>query len=365
MPHSSASGGVPHADAPFPYMRFARQHLMEPHPRSLGLSGMPLHEDAPDWARDGRAQRALRERLATRYELTEDHIHLACGSSHANFACYLALAKSGRVIAERPSYEGLHRLTDAVGATLAFVQRDPKNRWRLDISALEREAQGGVDLVAVTDLHNPSGLRIPDEDYDALASIADAHRAYVLVDEVYADFDPVERPSAAARHPRFLATNSLTKVHGHPFHRCGWTLAAPHVIERIARWDDLVCPVLPPEPMIGAATYLLDARGHAANARRLARKRMRRVDAWVDATDGISWTPPHGGITGVLFIDALKARGESVSFCNALREERGVIAIPGEYFQLPGAIRISYGLEPDVLDECLQAIATTRDVFSS
>ncbi len=359
MRHSSPSDGMPHADAPFPYMRFAKQNLVEPHPRTMGLSGMPLPDDAPSWAKDGSPATAAKSRLGELYNVGHDQIHLTCGSSHANFVCYLALAKSGRVIAERPAYEALHRLAGAVNADLAFVERDPKNDWKFDLDALENEARRGVDLIAVTDLHNPSGCRITDEDYEALGRIADKYDAHVLVDEVYADFDPVERPSAALRHPRFVVTNSLTKVHGRQHLRFGWTLAAPDVITRLAEWDDLVCPVLPPEPMLHAAAYLRDAPGHAANARRLGFKRARRVNAWVEATEGVSWTQPHGGITGVLFIDALKQGIASHAFCDALRAQHDVIAIPGEYFQLPDAIRISFGLDVETLDPCLAAIEST------
>ena len=47
---------------------------------------------------------------------------------------------------------------------------------------------------------------------------AAAHAAYILVDEVYLDFDPEARPSAVLRDPRVVVTNSLTKqsVVDHP-----------------------------------------------------------------------------------------------------------------------------------------------------
>jgi hypothetical protein len=66
----------------------------------------------------------------------------------------------------------------------------------------------------VTDLHNPSGVRLHADDLALLVAEAERVGAAVLVDEVYRELDLTVRPTAALGHPRVIVTNSLTKAHG-------------------------------------------------------------------------------------------------------------------------------------------------------
>ena len=350
--------------APFPYLRWAKAHLswedLDPGAICLGMSGLePL--DAADRAalglppppEVGPAVHGLKAALATRYDVTPDHVHLAAGTSHANFIAYLALAKGGSVAVEEPAYEALHRLTDAVGAARTTFRRQPARGWRLDHASLADAVDDRTDLIVLTDLHNPSGLRLEPEDLDAVVALAERHDAHVLVDEVYADFDPVERPSAVHRSPRVVVTNSLTKVHGLPDLRAGWILGAPEVIERIDAWDDLVHPGLPPDPMVAAARFVPQARDRLADLRSRAAARAAQVDAWVASQPRVSWSLPHGGITGFLFLDGLD--GDAVA--RAAWEQSQVRIVPGRFFQVDEALRVSFLLPEDELARALDGIA--------
>ena len=353
---------APESD-PFPYLRWAKAHLdweAAGHGSTcLGMSGVaPLAAadrealGMPPPPEVGAAAAGLKQALADRYGLTPDHVHLAAGTSHANFVVYLALARGGRVVVEQPAYEALHRLADAVGASLGTLGRDPARGWRLDPADIAASIDERTDLVVLTDLHNPSGARLAEEDLDAVLAAAERHDAYVLVDEVYADFDPQERPSAATRHPRVVVTNSLTKAHGLPDLRAGWILAQPEVIARIDAWDDLVHPSLPPVPMIAAARYVPQARARLEATRALAAARAAQVDAWVATRPEVSWTLPDGGLSGFLFLEGLD--GDAVA--EALWARESVRIVPGSFFQVPAALRISFGLPEDELARALAAI---------
>ncbi len=349
--------------APFPYLRWAKAHLDWEAAAAgtvcLGMSGVaPLAADdraalgLPPPPEVGSAIAGLKGALADRYGLGPAHVHLAAGTSHANFIVYLALARGGRIVVEEPAYEALHRLTDAVGATRRSLRRDPGRGWRIDPDSLAAAVDDDTDLIVLTDLHNPSGVRLVDEDLDAVLAAAARHDAHVLVDEVYSDFDPRERPSAVHRDGRVVVTNSLTKVHGLPDLRAGWVLADPAVIARIDAWDDLVHPALPPAPMVPAARYVAQARGRLEATRTRAAARAAQVDAWVATQPRVSWTRPDGGITGFLFLDGFD--GDAVAAAAWARE--GVRIVPGRYFQVPEALRISFLLPEAELARALDAL---------
>ena len=118
--------------APFPYMRWAKAHLPPVDPRSLGLSGLPRPAHGvlagvadPFLPGRGDPRPALRE--ARRDALRDARRRRACTRRSAprtpTSSSYLAFARGGRVAAETPAYESLHRLGAAVGAEVRTFRR--------------------------------------------------------------------------------------------------------------------------------------------------------------------------------------------------------------------------------------------------
>ncbi len=350
--------------APLPYMRWAKAFL-EPNPLSLGLSG--LSALPADVRRSlglspppeiGDPTLGLKAALAARYGLAPENVLPAAGTSHANFAVFFALARGGHVVVETPAYEALPALGSAVAGSLATVQRDPERRWRFDPISLEQALRPDTALIVTTDLHNPSGLRMHPEDLDLLVAAAEASDAYLLIDEVYADFDPQERPTAALRSPRVLVTSSLTKVHGLPDLRAGWILGDAGTLAEIDAWNDLVHPSLPPALMAEAARYIPQGHARLEATRASAARCAAIVDDWVQATDGVRWLLPDGGLTGFLLLED-GVDGDEVSL--RLGDVHGVRVVPGSFFQIQSALRISFHLEARRLQEALDALGSVLE----
>jgi len=360
--------------APFPYLRWARAHL-DPHDESsLGLSGRrrPPAEDLPagirpPWPPDGPDAYTLwREAVAAHEGLPgPEWVHPSVGTSQGNFVAYVAFARGGKIAVETPAYESLPCMGKAIAAEVGTFTRVPERGWRLDPASLEEATQDGVDLLVLTDLHNPSGQRLADEDLDLLVQVAEAHDAVVLVDEVYRALDPLDRPTAVHRHPRILATNSLTKCYGLWDLRAGWVIGHPSLIEKLDEWEDLIVPSIPPAPMVDAATFLrTSARRHLEATRAEAARRTAQVDAWVQGRDDVHWTPPVGAFTGLLFLGRAGAPLDGDIVAARAWESEGIRVVPGSFFQVPPALRVSYLLEEAALDKALQGLGRALDAVS-
>jgi aspartate/methionine/tyrosine aminotransferase len=355
------------ADAPFPYMRWAKRHLTGFGGRNLGMSGVasrssaevPLPPELRWWAPEGtHGDPDLRAALAARSGVPADHVFASAGASLANFLVYLAEARGAGVAVETPAYEALLRLPEAVGASLTTFARVEARGWRIDPDGLARAVRPGTRLIVVTDLHNPSGTRLHPDDLLLLVEAAERVDAAVLVDEVYRELDLAPRRTAALAHPRVVVTDSLTKAHGLGGLRVGWILAAPERIDRIARWNDLVCPAHPVASVAVAKSYLAEADRFLVRAREEIEARLDATDAWVRARGDVTWRRPDGGVTGFLRLPA-GLDGDRLA-AHASRAH-GVQVVPGSFFQAPGHVRISYGLpEPD-LREALSALAAALD----
>jgi aspartate/methionine/tyrosine aminotransferase len=360
--------------APFPYMRWAKTHLTAYTPLNLGMSGIPglgpndVASDGPTpyWAPEGAyGDPDLRAAIAAREGVDPSHVFASAGTSLANFLVYLAEARGSHVAVETPVYEALLRLPDAVVSTCSTFRRDPSRGWRIDPTSLRAAVTPRTKLIVVTDLHNPSGARLHKDDLALLVAEAERVDAAVLVDEVYRELDLAPRPSWAtvpATASRVIVTNSLTKSHGLGGLRIGWILATPERIERVAGWNDLVCPAHPVPSIAVAKAYLRQADTRVAKTRASAGARLAQTDAWVRGRRDVSWCKPDGGITGFL---RLPAGIDSDVFMDHARSTQGVQVIPGSFFQAPDHIRISYGLPEADLARALTALGTALDTMST
>src|SRR2546428_2796631 len=106
-------------------------------PSALGLTSRDLVVTLP--VRDGYLP--LREAIARRYRVDTDEVFtVSGGTSFANwFACAAALDGSPRgseVIVERPTYEPLLRIPEALGYRVRRLERRFEDRHAVDIAPL-------------------------------------------------------------------------------------------------------------------------------------------------------------------------------------------------------------------------------------
>ena len=84
------------------------------------------------------------------------------------------------------------------------------------------------------------------------------------------------------------------------------------------------------------------------------RKRRDNIHAWLTANPGIKCVKPNGAfylfpdISGLLSPDGLTTSAE---FAQALLEKEHVVVTPGEAFDAPGYLRISYATSMEQLRE--------------
>ncbi len=357
---------------PFPYMRWAQANLHYGEPLMLGMSGLSRPPDAerlgltaPVLPSGEDPERAWLGALAARLQVAPECVYATSGTSQANFLVYLTLAQGGRVVSESPAYDAFFGLGKAVGADVVPFRRDPARDWRIDPDHLRKATAPGADLLVVTDLHNPSGKRLHPDDLALLLEQAHAHDAYVLVDEVYLDLDPRDRPTAALVDERVLVTNSLTKSHGLWDLRAGWILAAPEVVSRIAAWDDLVCPRQPLLPMLEALKWMPHIDAQLARTRARCAELTDRVDAWVNTRADVWWVRPDAGFTAFLHLGTEDAPLDGDTVAERAWELARVRVVPGSFFQSPRWLRISYWLPDARLDAALAGLGQALDAVSS
>ena len=300
----------------------------------------------------------LRQAIGAKYGWDPENVVTADGTSMANFLAMAALIAPGdEVIFEQPCYEPMFAAARFLGADMKRVIRRAENDFCLDPEELAKVATGRTRLIAITNLHNPSGALTSDEDLRAIGDIAAACGAHVLVDEVYLDSAVPSRPTSALLGPQFIVTNSLTKVYGLSGLRCGWILADAELAERMWRLNDLfgVNRAHQAEALGCYAFAHLDEIFAGTHAR-LARNRA-TFNRFVASRDDLECMAAEHGITAF----PRWSGGDPERLDALLRSRYDASIVPGRWFELPDHFRVGLGGDTAMLEEGLMRLESALD----
>jgi aspartate/methionine/tyrosine aminotransferase len=283
----------------------------------------------------------------------------ALGTTQAAWlACAALLSPGDEVLIEAPAYEALIRIAEGCGARVRHFAREASEGFALDAERIARAMSPQTRLVVVTNLHNPTGVRAGDDVLREVAQAVAARGAYLLVDEVYAEFDAltdaggVFAGSARKLGANVLAVSSLTKCYGLGPERIGWLLGPEDVIARAG--DALLASTghMPRSYMRTARAAFAELPALAVRTRGLLAGKRERVSAWV-ASKGLGWSHPAAGLFGFVTVPGAV---DLTPVIEAAVMERQVIVAPGAFFGVPGGFRLAWSIASDRLDEGLHRL---------
>jgi aspartate/methionine/tyrosine aminotransferase len=343
----------------FKYQKPVRYNLASSEVPHFRLDRLPL--TVGDLDLDGASHyryAPLRQRIGEKYGVDPGSIVTANGASMANFLAMATLIAPGEeVIFERPAYEPMLCSARFLGADIKWVERRAENGFRLDLDQLGRVANPRTRLIAITNLHNPTGALSSEADLKAIGIIAERNGAHVLVDEVYLDSAVPPQGTSALLDPRFVVTGSLTKVYGLSGLRCGWIFAEPELAERIWRLNDLF-GVNQPHQSEMLSCFAFDHLEAVASgsAERLCANRA-QFNQFVESRDDVECMPAEHGITAF----PRWLGGDTEPLHSLLRLNYDTAIVPGRWFEMADHFRVGLGGDTDMLVEGLARLGLALD----
>lgn len=298
------------------------------------------------------------ERLAAQYRVPRDQILCTTGATGAFSLVYRALLSPGdRVLVETPGFDLFHIIARTQGLNVDHFTRRGEH-FTIDPDEVAARIGRRTKLIVLSDLHNPSGMRLDRATLAAIGRIAEARGIHVLVDEVYGDYlDPELRATPALDlSPAIISVSSLTKSHGLSTLRCGWVAGAAAPMRRIrALAEEIEFGV---SNLSHAVAALVLERRAAFDAYRTGI--LQRARPIIESYHGY-WRA-EGLVTGELprfgciVFPRLIGIDRTIAFSEWLAERCGVIVAPGEYFGAAGHIRLGFARAPADVDYGLQAL---------
>jgi len=352
------------------YMEWAKARA---HARfNLAASGVPSYplaelpariEDLEICGPTGYGYAPLLERLARKCGVAPECVVAATGTSMANHLAMAALVEPGdEVLIEHPTYELLLSAATYLGADIRRFQRRFEDGFRVDPREVEHAITPRTRLVALTNLHNPSGVRADEAALQLVGEIARRHGAQVLVDEVYLEalYEPGVR-SAFHLGDNFVVTSSLTKAYGLSGLRCGWVLAAAPLAERMWRLNDLfgVNAAHPAELLSVIALDNLEKI--AARAKKLLAANRVQLNKFFDSRRDLTVVRPEAGTIAFPHL----AGGNVDRLCALLRERYETSVVPGRFFEMPEHFRVGIAGAPETIAGGLERLGAALDEVAS
>jgi aspartate/methionine/tyrosine aminotransferase len=303
----------------------------------------------------------LHEALARHLRVDPDRVCHAEGTSMANhLAMAVCIHPGDEVLIESPTYELLIDTAHYLRAKIRGFPRPRNLAFQPDLAALRGQLTSRTRLIVLTNLHNPTSARIPDATIREIADMARSVGARVLIDEVY--LDAVFDPNATTAHlidDVVLATSSLTKVYGLSGLRCGWCVAAPDLVEKMGRLNDLFGVI----PSHAAERLSLVALQRMPLLRERAQKRLQdHRDLWnafLTQRHDLDEAPLA---YGTVAFPRLK-KGSVNRLCELLRARFETTVAPGSFFGLTDSFRVGLGLPTPDFVEGLKRLGQALDLL--
>lgn len=351
----------------FPYMFWAH-HEGVLSAYCLSQSGMPvpatdflggLQVDIAHPCVD--AQPALERKLGELFGVPPERVIATVGASSAMHFCAMRWFRAGsRVAAEVPSYEPLRRLPRFYGADLRPLVRRPEAGWQIEPADVRAALSGGSGPghVFLTNPNNPTGVLMEEDRVRAIAAEAARAGGLLVSGEVYGEFLPTERRvHAFALAPNAVSIGSLTKAYGLGALRIGWMILGEDVARESMQLLDMsyLGYVDPPTPSLVAARHALDHLPTLLQPLAKVNAECRPMwERWLRETPGVNCTIPEFGIIAFPEVEGI---ADTAALAVYLRENFQLDVVPGEYFGLPGHLRVGCGVPPETLRTGLDQLA--------
>lgn len=291
----------------------------------------------------------LRARLAERFAVADDHVHIAAGSVSILFQLAQATSGSGdEILFSWRSFEAYPGLAVVAGSTAVTVPNDADGGHDLD--AMADAVTDRTRMVIVCTPNNPTGPVVTQDAFDAFLARVPAD-VLVVLDEAYVEFvtahDAVRGEVVlAAGHPNVVVLRTFSKAYGLAGLRVGYAVGDPGILSA-ARSTGI--PLSVTAAAEEAALASLDAEDELMA--RVATLTERR-DALAARLRRVGWDVPEAQ-GNFVWLPA----GESALEVAAAFEEAGLIVRP---FAGDG-VRISVG-EAEAIERIVEVAATVAPV---
>jgi aspartate aminotransferase len=307
-----------------------------------------------------------RHRLDNGVEYGTAEVIVSAGGKQALYNSVLALFGPGdEVITHMPGWPTLVEQIKLAEATPVIVRTHVEDGFRITADLILAAVTPRTKGIIINSPGNPTGALISEADVDAIAGAAAKRGIWVLLDLCYDRlvYDPVPHNIIGVLSRRLrdraVLCGSASKAYAMTGWRCGWVVGPKELIG--------ACNAIQSHSTSNACSISQRAAEAALRGPQECvtemldeyRRRRDQLHTWLSADPRIRMVKPAGAfymfpdVSDFLSPDGLRTSGELAA---ALLTEAHVAVTPGEAFDAPGFLRISYATSMKELERGSQRI---------
>jgi aspartate aminotransferase len=314
----------------------------------------------------------LKRAIVARYradcgvEYSTSEVIVTAGGKQALFNAVMVLFGAGdEVITHMPGWPTLVEQIKLADATPVMVRAHAEDGFRLRAATFLQAITPRTRGIIINSPGNPTGALIDEQDLEAIAREASARGIWILVDLCYEKliYDPTPHnlPGVLARtmRDRAVLCGSASKAYAMTGWRCGWTLGPASIVSACnalqSHSTSNVCSITQKAVVAG----LTGPQDCVTDMLEEYRRRRDQLCAWLGEESRLRLVKPAGAfylfpdVSDFLSPDGVRT---SADLAQSLLDDARVAITPGEAFDSPGFIRISYAASMHDLERGAQKI---------
>jgi aspartate aminotransferase len=313
-------------------------------------------------------KKAIVARYRTDYgvEYATNEVIVTAGGKQALFNAVMVLFGAGdEVITHMPGWPTLVEQIKLADATPVIVHTRAEDGFRVRAEMFLNAVTPRTRGIIINSPGNPTGALISEEDLEVVATEAARRGIWILLDLCYEKliYDPTPHNLvgvlARTMRDKAVLCGSASKAYAMTGWRCGWTLAPKEIVAACnalqSHSTSNVCSITQKAAVAGlngpqeCVTEMLNEY----------RVRRDQLCTWLGEEPGLRLVKPAGAfylfpdVSDFLSPDGVRTSAE---LAQSLLDEARVAVTPGEAFDAPGFMRISYAASMEDLERGAQKI---------
>lgn len=289
-------------------------------------------------------------------EYTTDEICATVGAKQAIFNSVMAIAGPGdEVILPIPCWVSYTEMIKFAGAKPVFVPVSEENGYDLDVDAIAKAITPNTRGIIICTPNNPSGAVYSEATLRELAKLAVEHDFYIIADEIYEKliYDGEKHFSIGSISKEVwehtITVNGFSKAYAMTGWRLGYVASTKEVIDGIKKIQSQTTSATSAISQKAGVAALAGPQHDLEVMVAEFDKRRKYMLQRLAEMPGVSCTTPKGAF--YLLPDfscyfGKKYQGKeiknAIDFANTLLAAELVALVPGEAFNIPGKVRMSY-----------------------
>jgi aspartate/methionine/tyrosine aminotransferase len=345
----------------------------------------PVVEAAVEAARDVKNHRytpaaglpELKEAIAaktlrdSKVEVSASQVLVTNGGKHAVYNTFEALLNPGdEVLLPAPYWTTYPEPIALAGGVSVVLPTDVESGFRVTVEQLEAARTDKTKALVFVSPSNPTGAVYPPEEVRAIGEWALKHGIWVITDEIYEHltFGDNVFTSILAEVPGLADTcvilNGVAKTYAMTGWRVGWMIGPADLIKAATNLQSHSTSNVANVSQRAAIAALEGGLGCVEEMREAFARRAILIHGLLNDIPGVTCMVPQGAFYAFPSMEGLLGRNfggvtptTTSELCEVILDQAKVALVPGEAFDAPGYVRISFAVSDADITEGIGRIA--------